>query len=59
MRAMHIHESVIIDARRQLETAARRLRAVVNDPEDEGDCNKRRLADAIANIHAALARLER
>lgn len=58
MTATHIDPHVLDAARRQLETAARRLAAIARDPDDDHDRNKQRLAEAISNAHAALARLE-
>jgi uncharacterized membrane protein YccC len=49
---------VLSDARRMLETAARRLAAIERQPDDEHDENKTRMSEALANIRAALARLE-
>lgn len=51
-----IHITVLRDARKMVETAARRLAAIEQEP-DRGATNKIRLTEAIANLHAALARL--
>ncbi len=56
--AQTIDADVLLDACKQLESAARRLRAIYQDADDDNDQNKRRLSEATANIHAALARLE-
>jgi hypothetical protein len=54
MARTDIDKSVMDDARRMLESAARHLRTAATFPDDRD----RRLNEAIANIHAALARLE-